>query len=50
MTQGRSDWPVEYFGHVLPQPVRELGAAKLAEVNQRSGGPSPGVVAWPKPK
>jgi len=21
---------------------------RLAEVNQRSGGPSPGIVAWPK--
>lgn len=26
----------------------ELGDARLAEVNQRSGGPSPGIVAWPK--
>jgi hypothetical protein len=26
----------------------ELGVARLAEANQRSGGPSAGLVAWPK--
>lgn len=26
----------------------ELGDARMAEVNQRSGGPSPGIVAWPR--
>jgi hypothetical protein len=26
----------------------ELGSARFAEVNRRSGGPSPGIVAWPK--
>jgi len=26
----------------------ELGVARMAEVNQRSGGPSPGIVTWPR--
>ena len=26
----------------------ELGPARMAEVNQRSGGPSPGIVTWPR--
>jgi hypothetical protein len=35
--------------HVVPELMwDELGSARLAEVNQRSGGPSPGIVAWPK--
>ncbi len=49
------------FRRVFPPPARpvqivpqlmwdELAGARLAEVNQRSGGPSPGIVAWPKPK
>lgn len=48
------------FRRVIPPPDRavsivpelmwdELGTARLAEVNQRSGGPSPGIVAWPRP-
>jgi hypothetical protein len=47
------------FRRVYPPPARtvqiapevmwdELGGARMAEVNQRSGGPSPGIVAWPK--
>lgn len=47
------------FRRIFPPPARavqivpetmwdELGTARLAEVNQRSGGPSPGIVAWPK--
>jgi hypothetical protein len=47
------------FRRVIPPPQRavqivpelmwdELGEARLAEVNQRSGGPSPGIVAWPR--
>ncbi len=47
------------FRRVYPPPARavqivpelmwdELGAARMAEVNQRSGGASPGIVAWPK--
>jgi hypothetical protein len=47
------------FRRVYPPPARtaqivpeliwdELGDARLAEVNRRSGGPSPGIVAWPK--
>ena len=49
------------FRRVFPPPARtvqivpelmwdELAGARLAEVNQRSGGPSPGIVAWPRPK
>lgn len=49
------------FRRVFPPPQRpvqivpelmwdELGASTLAEVNQRSGGPSPGIVAWPRLK
>jgi hypothetical protein len=49
------------FRRVFPPPARcvqivpelmwdELAAARLSEVNQRSGGPSPGIVAWPRPK
>lgn len=49
------------FRRVFPPPSRplqlvpetmwdELGDARMAEVNQRSGGPSPGIVEWPKPK
>ena len=49
------------FRRVFPPPARpvqivpelmwdELGASTLAEVNQRSGGPSAGIVAWPRPK
>jgi hypothetical protein len=49
------------FRRIYPPPPRvvqvvpelmwdELGAARLAAVNQRSGGPSPGIVAWPRPK
>lgn len=49
------------FRRVFPPPVKpvqivpelmwdELGDARLSEVNRRSGGPSPGIVAWPKPK
>lgn len=35
--------------HVVPELMwDELGSARFAEVNQRSGGPSPGIVAWPK--
>lgn len=35
--------------HVVPETMwDELGTARLAEVNQRSGGPSPGIVVWPK--
>lgn len=26
----------------------ELGPARMAEANQRSGGPSPGIVTWPR--
>lgn len=26
----------------------ELGDSRMAEVNQRSGGPSPGIVTWPR--
>lgn len=26
----------------------ELGSARMAEVSRRSGGPSPGIVSWPK--
>ena len=48
------------FRRVYPPPQRkvnivptlmwdELGAARLSAVNQRSGGPSPGIVSWPKP-
>lgn len=47
------------FRRVYPPPPRavqivpelmwdELGTARFAEVNQRSGGPSPGIVSWPK--
>lgn len=47
------------FRRVYPPPARavqivpemmwdELGAARLAEVSQRSPGPSPGIVSWPK--
>lgn len=47
------------FRRVYPPPARavqivpesmwdELGEARLTEVSQRSGGPSPGIVAWPK--
>lgn len=47
------------FRRVYPPPPRpvqivpesmwdELGPARFAEVNRRSGGPSPGIVAWPK--
>ena len=38
-------------GRVQIVPERmwdELGEARLAEVNQRSDGPSPGIVVWPK--
>lgn len=49
------------FRNVHPPPARdvqivpldmwdELGNARMSEVNQRSGGPSPGIVAWPKDK
>jgi hypothetical protein len=49
------------FRRVFPPPSRpvqivpelmwdELADARLVEVNQRSGGPSPGIVAWPKPE
>lgn len=49
------------FRRVYPPPVRkvpivpelmwdELGSARMAEVNQRAGGPSPGIVAWPREK
>ncbi len=47
------------FRRIFPSPTRhvqivpelmwdELGDARLAEANQRSGGPSPRIVAWPK--
>jgi len=47
------------FRRIFPPPAKpvqivpelmwdELGDARLAEVNQRSGGPSPGIVAWPR--
>lgn len=46
------------FRRVFPPPPRpvqvvpelvwdELGEARLGEANQRSGGPSPGIVRWP---
>lgn len=49
------------FRRVFPPPQRavqivpelmwdELGEARFDEVNQRAGGPSPGIVAWPRPK
>lgn len=49
------------FRRVFPPPPRavlivpelmwdELGHARFEEVNQRAGGPSPGIVAWPRPK
>lgn len=48
------------FRRVYPEPTSrkhsvvpadmwdELGPARMAEVNQRSGGPSPGIVTWPR--
>lgn len=49
------------FRRIFPPPARpvqivpelmweELGASMLSEANQRSGEPSRGIVAWPKPK
>lgn len=48
------------FRRVFPPPARtvrivpelmweELGGSMLSEANHRSGEPSPGIVAWPKP-
>jgi hypothetical protein len=43
--------PTTKTSEIVPELMwDELADARLAEVNQRSGGPSPGIVAWPKPK
>jgi hypothetical protein len=36
---------------IVPEHMwEELRGAVLTEVNQRAGGPSAGIVAWPRPK